>query len=185
MSFQSLNRPALRDLVSVMEGISDEAAESLISEILAARRIILYGTGREGLMVKALTMRLYHLGLDVHYIGDMTTPPGGESDLLIVAAGPGGSTTVLALLGAAKEVGAKTLAVSAQPQGKAAQQADVFVHLPAQTMADDQQEKVSVLPMGSLFEIALLIFFDLVVVLLRDRLGQSADEMRARHTNLE
>jgi 6-phospho-3-hexuloisomerase len=168
-----------------MEGIPDEAAESLITEILASRRIILYGTGREGLMVKALTMRLYHLGLDVHYIGDMTTPPGGEGDLFIVAAGPGGSTTVLALLDAAKGEGVRTLAVSAQPQGNAAQRADVFVHLPAQTMADDQGQTVSVLPMGSLFEIALLIFFDLVVVQLRERLGQSSDEMRARHTNLE
>ena len=185
MTFQNLSVAALRDLTPVIEGVTDEAAETLMAELQAARRIILYGTGREGLMVKAFTMRLYHLGLDVHYIGDMTTPPGGEGDLFVVAAGPGGSTTVLALLDAAKAEGVRTLAVSAQPQGQAAQRADVFVHLPAQTMADDQHEEVSVLPMGSLFEIALLIFFDIVVVQLRDRLGQSADEMRARHTNLE
>lgn len=185
MTFQNLSVEALRDLTPVMAGITDEAAETLIAELLAARRIILYGTGREGLMVKAFTMRLYHLGLDVHCIGDMTTPPGSEGDLFVVAAGPGGSTTVLALLDAAEAVGVRTLAVSAQPQGRAAQRADVFVHLPAQTMADDQQEEVSVLPMGSLFEIALLIFFDLIVVALRERMGESAEAMRARHTNLE
>ncbi len=185
MTFQNLSTAALRDLTPVMAGISEEAAETLMTELLSARRVILYGTGREGLMVKALTMRLYHLGLDVHYIGDMTTPPGGVVDLFVVAAGPGGSTTVLALLDAAKAEGVKTLAVSAQPQGQAAQRADVFVHLPAQTMADDQQARVSVLPMGSLFEIALLIFFDLIVVALRERMGESAEAMRARHTNLE
>lgn len=185
MTFQELSLAVLRDLTPVMEGIPDEAAETFMTELLTARRIILYGTGREGLMVKALTMRLYHLGLDVHYIGDMTTPPGDKGDLFVVAAGPGGSTTVLALLDAAKAEGVRTLAVSAQPQGKAAQRADVFVHLPAQTMADDQQEHVSVLPMGSLFEIALLIFFDLIVVALRERTGQSAEAMRERHTNLE
>ncbi len=185
MSFQNLSRPALRDLEPVIAGITDEAAESLIHEIVSAKRILLYGTGREGLMVRALTMRLYHLGLEAHYVGEMTMPPGGAGDLFIVAAGPGGSTTVLALLNAAKDEGVRTLAVSAQPQGDAAQRADVFVHLPAQTMADDRGETASVLPMGSLFEIALLIFFDLVVVALRERLGGSADDMRARHTNLE
>jgi len=52
-------------------------------------------------------------------------------------------------------------------------------------MANDQTTKVSVLPMGSLFEIAQAIFFELVILKLRDRLGETADTMRARHTNLE
>jgi 6-phospho-3-hexuloisomerase len=39
--------------------------------------------------------------------------------------------------------------------------------------------------MGSLFEAAQLIFFDLISILLRDRSGQTPEEMRARHTNLE
>ncbi len=185
MNFQDLSPDAMRNLTAVMARITDETAEQLSAEIMRAKRILLYGTGREGLMVKALTMRLYHLGLEAHYVGEMTLPPGGSGDLFIVAAGPGGSTTVLALLGAAKAAGLRTLAVSAQPQGQAAQQADVFVYLPAQTMADDQQATVSVLPMGSLFEIAALIFFDIVIVQLRERLGQSAEAMRARHTNLE
>jgi 6-phospho-3-hexuloisomerase len=39
--------------------------------------------------------------------------------------------------------------------------------------------------MGSLFEAAQLIFFDLLSILLRERTGQSAADLRARHTNLE
>jgi len=42
-----------------------------------------------------------------------------------------------------------------------------------------------VLPMGSLFEIAEAIFFELVILRLRDRTGETAETMRARHTNLE
>ena len=52
-------------------------------------------------------------------------------------------------------------------------------------MANDQAGKVSVLPMGSLFEIAETIFFELVILKLRDRVGETAATMRARHTNLE
>jgi 6-phospho-3-hexuloisomerase len=57
--------------------------------------------------------------------------------------------------------------------------------IPAQTLANDRGAKVSVLPMGSLFEIAEAIFFELVILKLRDRVGETADTMRARHTNLE
>ena len=52
-------------------------------------------------------------------------------------------------------------------------------------MADDQGTKVSVLPMGSLFEIAEAIFFELIVLKLRDEVGETAETMRERHTNLE
>jgi 6-phospho-3-hexuloisomerase len=39
--------------------------------------------------------------------------------------------------------------------------------------------------MGSLFEGAQFVVFELLVLLLRDRLGETAETMRARHTNLE
>ena len=42
-----------------------------------------------------------------------------------------------------------------------------------------------VLPMGSLFEAAQLVLFDLVSIMLREKTGQAAGEMSARHTNLE
>ncbi len=64
--------------------------------------------------------------------------------------------------------------------------ADVVVHVPAQTMADDRgAARSSVLPMGSLFEGALFVLFEAVVLRLIDRLGVEPEAMRARHTNLE
>ena len=63
--------------------------------------------------------------------------------------------------------------------------ADVVVHLPAQTMADDRGGEPSLLPMGSLYEAAQLVFFDLVSIMLREQTGQAPDDMRERHTNLE
>jgi len=180
---------ALRELGAVFAALSPDAAEPLLTELLAAKRVALYGVGREGLMMRALTMRLFHLGLDAHVVGDMTTPPLGAGDLLVVSAGPGSFATVRALMGVAKEAGVKTLLITAQPSGDAAREADTVVVLPAQTMADDRADDMdaapALLPMGSLFEAAQLIFFDLVTLLLRDRLGQDAEEMRSRHTNLE
>lgn len=176
---------ALNEVRAVFAALTSQAAETLHDEIRRARRIALYGVGREGLMMKAFAMRLYHLGLDAHVVGDMTTPHLGAGDVLIVSAGPGEFSTVLALMGVAADAGARSVVVTAQPAGAAAARADAVVHLPAQTMADDLTGSASILPMGSLYETAQLIFFELVVLLLRDRLGESADSMRSRHTNLE
>lgn len=181
----TLAEGALSEVRAVFTALTSEAADTLVAEIGGARRVALYGVGREGLMMRAFAMRLYHLGVDAHVVGDMTTTPLGPGDLLIVSAGPGQFSTVLALMGVARAEGARTVVVTAQPGGAAAAAADAVVHLPAQTMADDLGALPSVLPMGSLYETAQLIFFELVVILLRDRLGETAESMRARHTNLE
>jgi 6-phospho-3-hexuloisomerase len=136
-------------------------------------------------MIKGLAMRLFHLGLDAHVVADMTVPPIGEGDLLLVSSGPGNSNIGNALIKVAREAGARTAAVTAQPDGPTPKAADIVFPIPAQTMADDRGGAVSVLPMGSLFETAQMIAFELVVLALRERLGETAETMRERHTNLE
>jgi 6-phospho-3-hexuloisomerase len=176
---------ALSELGGVFDATDDAALETLCDEALRARRIACYGVGREGLMMRALCMRLMHLGLDAHVAGDMTTPPVGPGDLLMASAGPGAFSTVLALLGVARGAGARTLVVTAQGEGAAAQAADAVVLLPAQTMADDRRGAPGLLPMGSLYEAAQLLFFDLASIHLRERTRQTQEQMRSRHTNLE
>jgi len=182
---QAMARRALAEIGSVLDGVDAAAVRGMCAEIRAAHRIACYGVGREGLMMKALCMRLMHLGLDAHVVGDMTTPPVGEGDLLLVSAGPGWFSTVDALAGVARDAGARTLVVTAQPGGRVPGAADAVVHLPAQTMADDRGGEPSLLPMGSLYEAAQLVLFDLVSILLREEMGQAPEEMRGRHTNLE
>ena len=184
-ALQTMARRALSEIGAVFSQVSDKAGETMCGEILKARRIACYGVGREGLMVKAFCMRLMHLGLDAQVVGDMTAKSVGKGDLLLVSAGPGAFSTVLALLGVAREAGTRTLLITAQLGGAAAQKADAVVYLPAQTMANDHGAAAGLLPMGSLYEAVQLVFFDLVSILLREQLGQTAEEMRARHTNLE
>jgi 6-phospho-3-hexuloisomerase len=114
----------------------------------------------------------------------MTTPPLAAGDLLVVSAGPGSFSTAKALQGVAHSAGARTTVVTAQPEGEVPSAADTVIHLHAQTMADDKGG-MSVLPMGSLYEAAMLIFFDIVSIVLQERTGQTMEDMRARHTNLE
>ena len=149
---QAMARQALAEIAAVFAGVTADTAGRMCDEILKARRITCYGVGREGLMMKALCMRLMHLGLDAHVVGDMTTPPVGKGDLLIASAGPGSFSTVIALVGVAREASARTMVVTAQPEGPAPRQADVVIHLPAQTMADDRGSSAGLLPIDTIYD---------------------------------
>ena len=151
-----------------------------------AEKIVCHGVGREGLMMRALAMRLFHLGCDAHVVGDMTAPPVGPGDVLLVSAGPGHFSTVAALCDVAREAGARVICLTAEPDGAVPRGADLTIHLPAQTMAADRgAAATSILPMGSLYEALMFLFFEILVLDLRKRMDVSPDAMHARHTNLE
>jgi 6-phospho-3-hexuloisomerase len=164
--------------------VSDAELDEVVDELLAARRIACYAGGREGLVMRGLVMRLFHAGLDAHYVGEMTCPAVGAGDLLVLSCGPGHISMVEALAGVAKRDGARLLHLTAQPKKPPADQADKVVTIAAQTMADDQGS-AAVLPMGSAYEIALLVLVDLITNRVRRRRTESVEELRSRHTNLE
>jgi 6-phospho-3-hexuloisomerase len=175
---------AIAELASVFDRIDSGAAESIAAATFAAKRIVCHGLGREGLMIRAFCMRLMHLGLDAHMAGDVTTPPIGPGDLFITSSGPGDLRSVRTMLELARSAGARTLVLTAQPGGPDPRAADVVVQIPARTMANDRVSE-SMLAMGTAYEIAQLILLDLATIRLRELTGQTAEQIRARHYNLE
>lgn len=172
-------------------GSKPPALDVMVKEITEAAgrrgKIFVFGVGREGLMMKGLCMRLAHLGLSAHCVFDMTAPPISSSDLLIVSAGPGGFPTVNAVCGIARSNKARIVFVTAQPESVSAQEyASVVAYIPAQTMADGGKlSSRELLPMGSVFEGAMFVLFEMVVYRLGESLGQTPEAIRSRHTNLE
>jgi 6-phospho-3-hexuloisomerase len=182
----NLYRTAIDELAGAVSRIDDGQVDEACRLIAEARHVCTYAGGREGLQLKGFAMRLFHLGRSVSVVGDMTVPPLGPGDLFLVVCGPGEISTSVALIGVAREAGAKILVVTAQPSGRVPGMADFVLTVPAQTMADDQGDKVSsVLPMGSLFEGALFLLFEVMVLKLKSHLGVSAETMRGHHTNME
>ena len=177
---------ALTELAAVFSRLDDAAVGGVVERLAQARRIVVFGGGREKLQIMGFAMRLYHMGLHASVEGDMTTPAVGTGDVFLVTCGPGWIATAEALIQVARSAGAKVILITAQPGGRCAALADHVLLLPAQTMADDQGDAASsVLPMGSLFEGALFVLFEVMVLKLKARLAISADAMRANHTNLE
>lgn len=176
---------AVAEVGTLLNDVPEASYDEFLAEIVAAKAIVLHGVGREGLMIRALAMRLMHLGFNAHVLGDMTAPPVGAGDLLIVSAGPGHFATIQALQEIARSSGARNLLVTAHPDGPSASLADVVIALPGPTMSEDLSVPESNLLMGSVFEVVQLFFYDVSIVRLSDRLGRPLEDARRRHTNLE
>jgi 6-phospho-3-hexuloisomerase len=175
---------ALSELSMAVAGIDPAAIADACALIAQSGTIVGYGCGREGLQVRGLVMRLHHLGLRVAMQGDMAAPPLGPGDLFLCSAGPGELPTVTALMQVARAAGADVLFLTAEPDTPAAALATCVLPIPAQTMARDQGA-ATLLPMGSIYEGVLFLLFEIMVLDLRNRLGETAATMRARHTNME
>ena len=182
--FPEWTASACRELQSIAREVDHTVFDGLIEELLSARHIALHALGREGLMMRALTMRLFHLGLPVHVVGDMTTPPLLQGDLLLTSAGPGALDTTAALMRIVRTAGGRIVLLTAEPKAALAPLADRVVLIPARTMARPSSDP-SPFTMGSAFEAIQFLFSEYLVTRLAKRLGESEDAMRARHTNLE
>jgi 6-phospho-3-hexuloisomerase len=178
-------RLLLAEAQSALAGTQEVELAAFVEAIAAARRILVYGQGRTGLVMQGLTMRLYHLGLSAHEVGAMTAPPIGAGDLFLVNAANGDLPTALALMESARGAGARIALITARPDSPAGRAADIILHLPAQTMANDLEPgQRSLMPMGSQYELALFVLCELLVLDLARRQGIDFAAMRERHTNL-
>lgn len=174
----------VREVDAVLRRVEPAQVDQLLDSIVAAKTVICYGLGREGLVMRSFAMRLMHLGVPAAVVGDMTAPPAGAGDLFLVSCGPGYLSTVEALAGVARRAGAQVFMLTAEPGAALPRQADHLLVLPAQTMAAKEGSS-SGQAMGSVYEQAMWVLFDALVPLLMARLNQTADDMRSRHTNLE
>ena len=137
-SLGQLANGALDDLRAVFAAMPEDGLDGLIEEIVKAKRIVVFGLGREGLQMRGFAMRLFHMGRNVAVWGDMTAPEVAQGDLLFVSAGPGDLATARALVDIARNAGARTALITAQQKGELAKHVDVVTVIPAQTMANDQ-----------------------------------------------
>src|SRR3954447_16393058 len=118
---------ALQEITEAVRSVPGDEIRGMVDDLLSARRIACYAGGREGLVMRGLVMRLFHAGLDVHYVGDMTTPAVGPGDLEVLSCRPGRIPMVEGVAGVASRDGARVLYLAAQPHIPPAGQADRVV----------------------------------------------------------
>ena len=158
-----------------------EAAADTLS---GGGRVFLLGAGRSGLALQMTAMRLMHLGLSVHVVGEVTAPAIGPDDVLLTASGSGTTTAILRAAETAATVGARIVVLTTNGTSPLAALATNVVLVPAAGKLD-RSGSVSSQYAGSLFEQTVMLIGDALFHSLWQRSGQSADALWPRHSNLE
>lgn len=158
----------------------------LMNAIERANRIFVMGVGREGTASRAFAMRLMHLGKEVHWIWDDTTPGMMKGDLFIATNGSGKIGHIHYVVEQAKKTGAEIAVVTGSPNEITPRLADYILFVPASVFnGTDDRAVHSIQPMGNLFEQHLFMLFDIIVMLLEEKLQISHEDMESRHRNVE
>ena len=168
--------------------VTEESIRDMVEAVKAANRIFLAGAGRSGLAARAFTNRLLHMGCDVHFVGEISCPPIRKGDLIILGSGSGTTQSLVVMGEKAKKVGARIATVTMFPTHMIGQMSDVVVTVPGSTPKKAEGEKnlaESVQPLGNLFEQMSWLVYDSIIMALMEEMNQTAEEMMARHTNLE
>mgnify|MGYP000176877671 CR=1 FL=1 len=180
----------LGEVEGVLRQVEPGPVGRLLDATVSARRIYVAGEGRSGLVARTFAMRLVHLGMTAYACGETITPAIEAGDLCIACSGSGQTPITCHRAEQSRRVGATVAAIVAARGSPLAAGADIEVVLPAPTKlgtppgAPDAGQ-LSVQFGASLFEQALLLFLDAVVLLLQERRGASPESMSAKHTNLE
>jgi 6-phospho-3-hexuloisomerase len=187
MTLEPLIAAALEELGRALRSVDEDSLARLRELLRDAPRIFVAGRGRSGLQMSGFAMRLMHMGLAVHVVGDVTTPGIAAGDLVVIGSGSGRTASLVGYAVRARDLGARVALVTAAEQSPIGEAADCVVGISAPTpkLAERYDLSASILPMGSLFEQALGLLLDLVILQLMRELNIDGARMFARHANLE
>jgi 6-phospho-3-hexuloisomerase len=175
---------AVADLAGVLQRVRVKDLRAVEDAILASRRVFVTGLGRTGLMARGFAMRLMHLGRQVFHVGDVITPAIAEGDLLIICTRTGRSKVLSHYIQIARRARARVAVVTATADSAAAARAHVTLPIDDRPARRSRSSRPPP-PLGSLFEQALLIVLDQVVLDLMQRLDLTEEDMARIHTEFE
>ncbi|MGD1060106.1 MAG: 6-phospho-3-hexuloisomerase [Methanomassiliicoccales archaeon] len=160
-----------------LEAVDDKAIEQFVDAIIGAKKIFAYGVGRSGLVAKAFSVRLVQMGLDVHIIGETTTPIVEAGDLVIIVSNTGETMSAIQTANIVGRIGAKVALVTSNAHSKLASASSIVVEIPVRR--DENRPKLA--PLGTLFEASSFLLLDSLVPVLMQKLDQTEHMMRRRH----
>ncbi|GAA4672400.1 6-phospho-3-hexuloisomerase [Frondihabitans cladoniiphilus] len=172
------------ELRATLQAVAEADLDPFAAALAGADRVFVHGAGRSGLALRMTAMRLMHLGLTVHVVGEVTTPAADQGDVLLTASGSGTTSGILRAAETAQSAGCTVLAITTAPDSPLARLSAEVLVVPAAAKLD-RSGSVSTQYAGSLFEQAVVLIGDALFDHLWRRSGLSADDLWPRHANLE
>ncbi|KQQ28547.1 6-phospho-3-hexuloisomerase [Frondihabitans sp. Leaf304] len=172
------------ELRATVDTIAQHDLDSFADALSKADRVFVYGAGRSGLALQMTAMRLMHLGLTVHVVGETTTPAAGSGDVLLTASGSGTTASIVRAAETAKSAGSTVVAITTATDSPLGQLSAEVLVVPAAAKLD-RSGTASAQYAGSLFEQTVVLLGDALFDALWKRSGLTADDIWPRHANLE
>ena len=176
-TFHTLANDIQLEIHTTIAGVDSDQIDTLVAALRQARRIFLTGNGRTGLQMRAFAIRLMHLGLKTHVVGEATTPAIDKQDLLLIGSCTGTNISHIHYSSRSLQVGARTILITANAKTPLRKIVSHVLYIPASSSSRQ--------PLGSLFEGTLNVVLDALVLQLMKLLDVNESEMAARHANLE
>jgi len=181
-----------------IDEMDEKQVERMIGMIIEAKdkKIFVVGMGRSGFVGRAFALRLMNLGFNVYFLGETITPAAGKDDLVIAISGTGMTKLVVSATSAAKEIGARVVAITSYEDSQLGQMADQLVLVKGRTKMGWPREedylarqilgeREPLSPLGSIFENNCMVFLDGLVVELMYRMKKNENDLKMRHATIE
>jgi 6-phospho-3-hexuloisomerase len=195
-------KAAVEEILSGAKRAIDEMDEGQVENLIRMiqetqdKKIFVVGMGRSGFVGRAFALRLMNLGFNVYFLGETITPAAGKDDLVIAISGTGMTKLVVSAASAAKDIGAKVVAITSYKESQLGQMADQLVLVKGRTKMGWPREedylarqilgeREPISPLGSVFENNCMVFLDGLVVELMYRMKKNENDLRSRHATIE
>lgn len=185
MGFISSKEIVLSEISSALSKVNEDDIDELVEMVRTSERVFFSGVGRVKPSLEAIAKRWYHLNIETVVVGQITEPPIGKNDLLIVGSSSGESIIPLSIAKIAKSFDAKIVHIGFNENSSMNKYSDLFIRIPASTKLKVEGEIKSLQPMTSLFEQSLLIMGDIISMQLIELDSNNKGDLRLRHANLE
>ncbi len=181
MRFEESYKYIISKIDESLGQVDREKVDEMLTKLVHAQKIFVFGVGRSGLVAKAFAMRLIHLGLKVYVIGETITPYVEENDVVVAISGSGETSSVIRAVKIVNKIRAFLICITSMPESTLAQMSNISILL--RPMTDGKKKELA--PLGTLFEDSAGILLDSIIAELMARKKETESSMSARHATLE
>lgn len=155
------------------------------SSLINSKRVVVFGAGRVGFVMKSFSMRLNHMGKESYFLGDVNVPKIGSDDLVLIGSGSGNTSSVVNVVQLALKHNIDIIGITANPRSFVAKNSKCSILLNCPNKESISENNFSKQPMTTLFEQSLYILLDSLVLNLMRKMNQTNELMLDRHNILE
>lgn len=191
MKYRDLCKKVQNEIDLVLSSINEDKLNEFVN-LLSTNgiKVLGYSAGRMGFGLKAFLMRLNHLGIPAYWYGDNYIPPMNENDVFICCSNSGTTASVFNILEIFKNK-AKGHIVSfvGNEESKMAVNSEIAIKFKTcnggLNSADDDTKINSIQPMTTLTEQSMFVLFDVITMMLIEKMNIDILGTKKYHSNIE